>query len=46
MTLFTNDIEAVRRDIMNRDVKSVEYVFNWKGLFNWNLPLFGYNIEI
>ena len=46
MTLFTTDIEAVRRDIMMRDVKSVEYVFNWIGLFNWSLPLWGYNIEI
>jgi hypothetical protein len=46
MTLFTTDIEAVRRDIMMRDFNSVEYFFNWKAIFDWKLPFFGYLIVI
>jgi hypothetical protein len=46
MTIFTPNLEAVRYNICNRDVKAVDYVFNWKGLFYKSLPLWGYNIEI
>jgi hypothetical protein len=46
MTIFTDNFETVTRNVKMGGVKSLDFVFNWKALFNWSLPFWCYRIEI
>jgi len=46
MTIFTDQFETVARNVKMGGVKSLDFVFNWKALFNCSLPFWGYQMEI